>query len=182
MPTEVPTARPTAVPTEVPPPTAVPTPVPTVVKAAAGIGAGLSQANYLSSAALLPPVFMTREQAEGPKPHRPESGGPATRRRPPSTVDGVLDVFLPDSDAVDPAKEKELQAFFWRLSAFRQRRILLTGLVGAQEHGGEELSRQRVRELSRLMVEEGSFEGEFILKVQGVPGAQKGVKVEVLRR
>jgi hypothetical protein len=151
-----------------------------VVKEAAGIGAGLSRSNYLKSADLLPPVFMTREQAEGPR--KRSAASPGARHRPVASINGVLDVFLPDSAGIDPAKEKDLQAFFWRLNAFRQRRILLTGLIGSKESGGEELSRQRVRELSRLMVEEGGFEGEFILKVNGERGALKGVKIEVLRR
>jgi hypothetical protein len=151
------------------------------MKEAAGIGAGLSRANYLKSADLLPPVFMTREQAEGPKARRRSVGTPGHHRLP-ASIDGVLDVFLTDSAEVDPAKARDLQAFFWRLRAFRERRILLTGLVGSHEHGGEELSRQRVRELSRLMVEEGGFDGEFILKVNGDPGALKGVKLEVLKR
>lgn len=183
------TPWPTAAPTPVPPtavsspvpPTAVPTPIAAVDREAGAIGAGLSRPNYLASPDLLPPVFMTREQAEGPRPRRPVSGGPS-RPRLPSTIDGVLDVFLPDSDALDPAQADKLQAFFWRLGGFKTRRILLTGLVGEAERGGEALSRQRVRVLSRLMVEEGGFAGEFILKVDGDPGPVKGVRIEVLRR
>jgi flagellar hook assembly protein FlgD len=189
VPTPIPTALPTALPTAVPtpeateappPPTSVPTPIPTAVKAAAGIGAGLSRANYLASPDLLPPVFMTREQAEGKRASQPSRGGGHSHL--PAAINGVLDVFMPGSAVVDPAKADKLQAFFWRLNAFKQRRILLTGLVGKEEGGGEELSRARVREISRLMVEEGGFQGEFILKVDGKPGELKGVRVEVLRR
>jgi hypothetical protein len=92
-------------------------------------------------------------------------------------------VFKPDSAEVDEARYADkLQAFYWRLNAFKKRRLLLTGLVKVGETGGEELSRQRVREISRRLVEEGGFEGEFILKVDGRPGPEKGVRVETLRR
>jgi hypothetical protein len=196
LPVEVPTPRPTAAPTAVPtavptrvPPTAMPTrmpsvqpsPIPTIVQDAASIGSGLARPNYMASADLLPPVYMTRDQAEGTQP-APRRTGVGGRPRLPSAIDGVLDVFLHDSAELDPARADKLQAFFWRLGGFKARRILLTGLVGPDEGGSEGLSRQRVRTLSQLMVEEGGFEGEFILKVEGRPGPQKGVRVEVLRR
>src|SRR5690606_22424580 len=105
-------------------------------------------------------VFMTREQAEGIQPAPRRRGVGSGRPRLPSAIDGLLDVFLHDSAEIDPAQADKLQAFFWRLGAFKARRILLTGLVGPDEGGSEELSRQRVRTLSQLMVDEGGFEGE----------------------
>lgn len=188
-PTSTPTSQPSPAPTPIPPtavptpqpPTPVPTPVASVAQEAGGIGAGLSRPNYLASPDLLPPVFMTREQAEGARPRQPRRGQ-GTRTRLPAAIDGVLDVFLESSDEIDPAKADRLQAFFWRLGSFRQRRIQLTGLLGPGESGSEELSRQRVRAISRMMVEEGGFQGEFILKVDGRVGPQKGVRIEVLRR
>jgi hypothetical protein len=204
VPTRLPTERPTAVPTAspIPAPTAPPTPVPTprptqapdtgawrspAAKAgpaeAAALGAGLSRSSYLDSADRLPPVFMTLDQAEGR--HRAKASGGdrgPRRRRLPASIGGVIDVFVPGSAELDLAKADKLQAFFWRLSGYRTRRIQLTGLVGEDEPGGEGLSRDRARAFSRWMVEDGGFNGEFILKVDGQRGPEKGVRVEVLRR
>jgi hypothetical protein len=92
-------------------------------------------------------------------------------------------VFKEDSAEVDEVLYTDkLQAFYWRLKGFQTRRLQLTGLVKFGETGGEDLSRQRVRELSQRLVEEGGFTGEFILKVDGKPGPRKGVLIEVLSR
>jgi hypothetical protein len=132
----------------------------------------------------LPPAIMTRAEAAARGPQMPtlayrRPGRPSLR----VSVAGVLDVFKPNSAEVDQAKHgDELQAFYWRLQSYKLRRLQLTGLVKHGESGGEELSRERAREISRRMVEEGDFEGEFILKVDGNPGVQGGVRVEVLSR
>ena len=148
------------------------------------LAAGLSPARFMDDVNKLPPAIMTREQAEAlggrPRRARPER---AFRSTLPSAIDGVLDVFDKDSSEVDEALYTDkLQAFYWRLKAYRGRRLLLTGLVMRGETGGEDLSRQRVREISRRLVEEGGFEGEFILKVDGNEGPRKGVRIEVLSR
>lgn len=125
---------------------------------------------------------MTRKQAGGPGPS-PTSAVKGHHGHLPSSIDGVLDVFKPGSAEVDEARYGDkLQAFYWRLKAYQQRRLLLTGLVKDGESGGENLSRERVRELSRRLVEEGGFQGEFILKVEAHAGAEKGVRIEVLGR
>ena len=189
-----PTPRPTPSPTNSPSPTAIPspapveapTPVPTPLAAEPhALASGLSTAGFMPDLEKLPPAIMTRSQAEALGGRRRSPGtvfyGHPTRL--PSSIDGVLDVFKPDSAEVDEAAYADkLQAFYWRLTAYKNRRIQLTGLVGNSEDGGEELSRQRVREFSQRMVEEGGFEGEFILKVDGRPGKRKGVLVEVLSR
>jgi hypothetical protein len=177
-PTRLPTPRPTAVPTALP--TAVPTPRPQSRAEAPSIASGLSHASYLANPDLLPPAIMTREQAEGPQAHRPSNpGGPAL----PAAIDGILDVFQFNSAELDTEHAADrLQAFYWRLKGYQSRRILLTGLLKTGETGGESLSRERVRVLSQRMVQEGGFQGEFILKVDPTPGPRKGVRVEVLRR
>jgi len=123
---------------------------------------------------------MTREQAEGPQAPVSYSGGGGHL---PASIDGVLDVFAFNSADVDEARYADkLQAFYWRLKRYQRRRLLLTGLLQRGETGGEALSRSRVREISRRLVEEGGFEGEFILKVDAQPGPRKGVRIEVLQR
>ncbi len=186
MPTPIPTAAASAVPTRIPTPrpTAVPTPLPTPRPQsraeASAIASGLSHASYLASPDLLPPAMMTRELAEGPQALRPcNPGGPSL----PAAIDGVLDVFQFNSAQLDTEHAADrLQAFYWRLKGYQSRRILLTGLLKIGETGGEGLSRERVRVLSQRMVQEGGFQGEFILKVDPTPGPRKGVRVEVLRR
>lgn len=210
QPTAVPTARPTAVPTARPtlastrkptpwsaasrgsvpsvPVTSSPTRIPrrsvdsTRLADVAELGAGLRPARYLDSPALLPPAYMTREEAEASRLGRRSRSIPGKPRALPQRIDGVLDVFVPGSADIDPNKADRLQAFYWRLRAYRWHRLQLTGLVGEDEPGGEALSRARVREFSRRLVEEGAFAGEFILKVDGERGPEKGVRVEVLRR
>ena len=204
VPTLVPTAAPTAIPTAVPtpPPTAIPTveatPIPTEIlptpipspmpKAEAEtrpLLAGLQSARFLDDPSALPPAIMTRDQAaaRGPRPApsaRPRPSQPSTLR---ATVAGVLDVFKPGTAVVDEAKYGDkLQAFYWRLQSYKRRRLQLTGLIKDGENGGEALSRERAREISRRMVEEGGFDGEFILRVDGKPGAEGGVRVEILSR
>jgi outer membrane protein OmpA-like peptidoglycan-associated protein len=148
---------------------------------APAIAAGLSRPGYLASPDLLPPAFMTREQAEGPQPRRRSSGGGVSSL--PASIDGVLDVFAVNSAQVDEARYADkLQAFYWRLKRYQRRRLLLTGLLKVGETGGEALSRERAREISRRLVAEGGFEGEFILKVDPKPGDAKGVRIEVLQR
>jgi hypothetical protein len=177
-PTPSPTAQPTARPTARP--TAQPTAQPQVHAEAPAIAAGLSRPGYLASPDLLPPAFMTREQAEGAQPRQFSRAGISHL---PAAVDGILDVFDLNSAQVDEARYADkLQAFYWRLKGYQQRRLLLTGLVKQGETGGEALSRQRVREISRRLVEEGGFKGEFILKVTAQAGPDKGVRIEVLRR
>ncbi|HTB35214.1 MAG TPA: hypothetical protein VK842_10145 [bacterium] len=158
----------------------MPTPRPQSRAEAPSIASGLSHASYLANPDLLPPAIMTREQAEGPQAHRPSNpGGPAL----PSAIDGVLDVFQFNSAELDTEHAADrLQAFYWRLKGYQSRRILLTGLLKTGESGGESLSRERVRVISQRMVQEGGFQGEFILKVDPTPGPRKGVRVEVLRR
>jgi len=147
------------------------------------LAAGLSTARFMSNLDDLPPAMMTRDQAAALGPQQPSHGHHGHRTLLPSTIDGVLDVFQMNSAVVDESRYADkLEAFYWRLKAYRNRRLLLTGLIMHGEKGGEELSRQRVRELSQRLVEEGDFEGEFILKVDGNPGDRKGVLIEVLNR
>jgi flagellar hook assembly protein FlgD len=203
-PTAIPTRRPTAIPTSVPTPmpTAIPTLLPTAVPTAETepkpqrtpetraavesrpLVAGLQAGRFLADPNALPPAIMTRAEAEARGPQTPSlayrgPGRPSLR----VSIDGVLDVFKPSSAEVDEAKYADkLQAFYWRLQGYKHRRLQLTGLVKLGEAGGESLSRERAREISRRMIEEGGFSGEFILRVDGKPGEEGGVRVEVLKR
>lgn len=192
IPTPVPTAAPTAIPTPVATaiPTEEPTPLPTRVPTPAAeaetrpLVSGLQNGRFLEDPNALPPAIMTRAQADARGPARPSSprkpSRPSTLR---ATVAGVIDVFKPNSAEVDEAKYGDaLQAFYWRLQGYKRRRLQLTGLIKVGETGGEALSRDRAREISRRMIEEGGFEGEFILRVDGKPGEKGGVRVEVLSR
>jgi hypothetical protein len=208
VPTQRPTLSPTAVPTAVPTasPSPLPSPVPTPVAtqepavleaprpvkplpeteaASRPLVAGLQAARFLADPNALPPAIMTRAEADARGPQLAVQ--PSHRQQRPSTlpasVDGILDVFKPGTAEVDEAKYGDkLQAFFWRLQRYKHRRLQLTGLVKVGEAGGENLSRERAREISRRMVEEGGFDGEFILRVDGKAGPEGGVRVQALSR
>ena len=183
-PTPLPTPVPTAVPTEQPTPLATAVPTPAAEAETRPLVSGLQNGRFLADPNALPPAIMTRAQAEARGPVRPQArrqpSRPSTLR---ATVAGLLDVFKPNSSEVDEAKYGDsLQAFYWRLQGYKHRRLQLTGLIKTGESGGEALSRDRAREISRRMIEEGGFEGEFILRVDGRPGEKGGVRVEVLSR